>query len=223
MEMSAGDISIVIGAATKLLWALIALYVVWKVRDALAAAVARLTGVQAFGVKLAFSGGAAMDAAVDLAAKHPEWDVKVPPAARRSALKYAQEHRAAFEGAEILWVDDVPSNNRNEARMLRSFGAMITCAATTPEALRALGFGVAQARPFQLIISDISRSLPRENTKAGLEMLPELRAANFLQPVIFYVGRPDASAPEPAGAFGLTGRPDELLRLVADALMRVRG
>jgi hypothetical protein len=36
-----------------------------------------------------------------------------------------------FEGAEILWVDDRPSNNRNEARMLRSFGALITFAATT--------------------------------------------------------------------------------------------
>ena len=53
-------------------------------------------------------------------------------------------------------------------------------------------------------------------------MLPRLREAGFHQPIIFYVGRLDASAGVPAGAFGVTNRPDELLQLVLDALARAR-
>jgi hypothetical protein len=54
-------------------------------------------------------------------------------------------------------------------------------------------------------------------------MLPRLREAGFSQPVIFYVGRPEPGAGVPAGAFGLTNRPDQLLQLTIDALSRVRG
>ena len=54
-------------------------------------------------------------------------------------------------------------------------------------------------------------------------MLPRLRNAGFHQPVIFYIGRPEPGAGVPAGAFGVTNRPDQLLQLVVDALSRVRG
>ena len=107
--------------------------------------------------------------------------------------------------------------------MLRSFGALITFAATTDEALHALRTSTEQHQPFDLILSDISRDLPAPDPTAGLTMLPHLREAGFHQPVIFYVGRPEPGAGVPAGAFGLTNRPDQLLQLTIDALSRVRG
>jgi CheY-like chemotaxis protein len=211
----------IIGAITTLLWVLLAAYVIWLLRQPLAAAVGRLATFEAFGVKFALSGGAALDAAIELAQKNPDWPVEVPAADRKAALDRANANRSVFEGAEILWVDDRPSNNRNEARMLRSFGALITFAATTEEALRALRIGAEQHQPFDIILSDISRDLPGSDPTAGLTMLPQLRDAGFQQPVVFYVGRLNAGVP--AGAFGVTNRPDQLLQLVIDALSRVRG
>jgi CheY-like chemotaxis protein len=163
-----------------------------------------------------------MDAAIELAQKNRDWPVEVPGADRKAALDRANANRSFLEGAEILWVDDRPSNNRNETRMLRSFGALIAFAASTNEALRALQTGADQHQAFDIIISDISRDLPVVDPTAGLAMLPCVREAGFLQPVIYYVGRPDPAAGIPPGAFGLTNRPDQLLHLVIDALSRVR-
>ena len=221
--MITDGIAHIIGAIAGLLWALLAAYAVWLLRQPLTTAVGRLGGVEAFGVKFAISGGAALNAAVELAQKNPEWPVDVPAADREAALNRANAHRDLFEGAEILWVDDRPSNNRNEARMLRSFGALITFAATTDEALRALGTAAEQHQPFHLILSDISRDLPTPDPTAGLTMLPRLREATYQQPVIYYIGRPNPAAGVPPDTFGLTNRPDQLLQLTTDALSRVRG
>jgi CheY-like chemotaxis protein len=219
-----GDqIAHIIGAISNLLWVSLAAFVVWLLRQPLTAAVARLASFEAFGVKFALSGGAALDAAIELAQKNPAWPVEVPAADRKAALDRASANRSTFEGAEILWVDDRPSNNRNEARMLRSFGALVTFAATTEEAVHALQAAAEQHQPFDVILSDISRDLPAPDPTAGLTMLPLLRNIGFQQPVIYYVGRPNPDAGVPAGAFGVTNRPDQLLQLVVDALSRVRG
>jgi CheY-like chemotaxis protein len=219
----AEGIAHIVGAVAAVLWVLVAAYALWILREPLTAAAGRLAGVEAFGVKLSLSGGAALNAAIELAQKNPDWPVEVPFADREAALERANTHRALFEGAEILWVDDRPSNNRNEARMLRSFGALVTFAATTEEALRALDTAAEQHQPFDIILSDISRDLPAPDPTAGLAMLPRLREAGFQQPVIFYVGRPEPGAGVPPDAFGLTNRPDQLLQLIVDALSRVRG
>ena len=217
------EISHIIRAAAGALWVLLAAFVVWLLRQPLTALVSRLASFEAFGVKFALSGGSALDAAIELAEKNPAWPVEVPAADRKAAIDRANAHRSVFEGAEILWVDDRPSNNRNEARMLRSFGALITFAATTDEASRALQTAAEQHQPFDIILSDISRDLPTPDATAGLTMLPRLRNAGFHQPVIYYIGRPNPDAGVPAGAFGITNRPDQLLQLVVDALSRVRG
>jgi hypothetical protein len=64
---------------------------------------------------------------------------------------------------------------------------------------------------------------PPVHPEAGIEMLTELQAAGVTLPVIFYVGVLRLGAGTPAGAFGITYRPDVLLTLVGDALERVRG
>jgi CheY-like chemotaxis protein len=166
-EIVTGDeISHIIRAAAGLLWVLLAAFVVWLLRQPLTALVTRLASFEAFGVKFALSGGAALDAAIELAEKNPAWPVEVPAGDRKAAIDRANAHRSVFEGAEILWVDDRPSNNRNEARMLRSFGALITFAATTDEASRALQTSAEQHQPFDIIISDISRDLPQSDRRS---------------------------------------------------------
>src|SRR5689334_16703818 len=223
--MSVGEqIAKVIGALPGLLWSALAFYVIWRLRETLAGAVARLSGFEGWGMKFSLTGGEqALQAAFEIAAKHPDWPVNPSIEERNAALDAAKRHRKSLEGAEILWVDDCPSNNRNEARMLRSFGCLITFAATTDEAMRALKLGVEQAQPFHLILSDISRRLPTQDPTAGLSMLAEMRANSIAQPLIFYVGQPKPDATIPDGAFGITHRPDQLLKLVVDAMVRVRG
>ena len=221
--MTGDEIAHIIRATAGFLWVLLAAFVVWLLRQPLMAAVARLASFEAFGVKFALSGGAALDAAIELAQKNSAWPVEVPAADRKAALDRASANRSVFEGAEILWVDDRPSNNRNEARMLRSFGALVTFAATTEEAVHALQAAAEQHQPFDVILSDISRELPAPDLTAGLTMLPRLREAGFHLPLIYYIGRPDPSAGVPPGAFGVTNRPDQLLQLVIDALSRLRG
>ena len=114
--MTGDEVAHIIGAITALFWVLIAAFVFWLLRQPLTAAVSRLATFEAFGVKFALSGGAALDAAIELAQKHSDWPVEVPAVDRKAALDRANANRSVFEGAEILWVDDRPSNNRNEAR-----------------------------------------------------------------------------------------------------------
>ena len=201
-----------------------AFYIVWLLRTSITGVVNRLTGVEGWGVKFALSGGEqAMAAAFEIAAKNPKWVADAPEQDREKALEKAKARRKVYEGAEILWVDDRPSNNRNESRMLRSFGALITFACTTDEARDAIKAASSQVRPFQIVLSDISRDLPPPpNPRAGLDMLATFRAEEIDLPLIFYVGNPKPDAGIPEGAFGITHRPDLLLTLVGDALGRVR-
>ena len=213
----------VIGALPGLLWSALAFYVIWRLRESLTSTVARLSGFEGWGMKFSLTGGEqALQAAFEIAMKNPEWHADFSAEERNAALDAAKRHRKALEGAEILWVDDCPSNNRNEARMLRSFGCLITFAATTEEAMRALKQGQEQARPFHLILSDISRQLPTQDPISGLSMLARMQANGIMQPLIFYIGQPKPGATIPAGAFGLTHRPDQLLKLVVDAMVRLR-
>jgi CheY-like chemotaxis protein len=201
----------------------LAIYIVFLLRDAIAASIGRLANFEAFGVKFSMSGGQAMSAAIEMARKGADPNLEVAEADRQRALGRANRERALIEGAEILWVDDRPSNDRNEARMLRSFGALITFACTTDEALSALQNAAEQQQPFHLILSDISRDLPAPDPTAGISMLARLRAENIFLPVIFYIARPKPGAPAPAGSLGVTNRPDQLLHLVLDGLARTRG
>jgi hypothetical protein len=52
-------------------------------------------------------------------------------------------------------------------------------------------------------------------------MLATFRSEGIVLPVILYVGNPKPGAAVPAGAFGITNRPDVLLRMVGEALTRM--
>jgi hypothetical protein len=55
----------------------------------------------------------------------------------------------------------------------------------------------------------------------GPDMLATFRSEVIVLPVILYVGNPKPGAAVPAGAFGITNRPDVLLAMVGEALTRM--
>ena len=211
--MSWTEIAEALGGVASVAWAGLAIYVVFLLRKSLVGAFDRLTGVEAWGVKFALTGGKeGMDDAIAMAEKNKRWPVEGSDEDRQRALDRAAKRRGVYEGAEILWVDDRPSNNRNESRMLRSFGALITFACTTDEALGAIRDANTESRPFDIVLSDISRDIPALNERAGIEMLATFRSEGIVLPVILYVGNPKP---------GITNRPDVLLTMVGEALTRM--
>jgi CheY-like chemotaxis protein len=211
------ELAKILTAAAAVAWPAVLLYVIFLLRESLPDAVRRLSGFEVVGVKLAMSDSKqAMLNAFELAEKNRKWSAQATEAEKERALNKAKSRLKVYDGAEILWIDDLPSNNRNESRMLRNFGAHITFACSTEEALAAIKTGYDECKPFDLVISDIAR--PPEPA-AGLETLKTFRQRGILLPFVFYIGQtPEDPAPE--GAFGVINRPDLLLTTVGDALAR---
>jgi len=119
--------------------------------------------------------------------------------------------------AIVLWVDDDPGFNVHERQALEAVGVEFDLAKTTEEAL-----GLAAGRRYDAIITDMGR--PRDN-RAGYTLLQKLREAGDRTPVVVYSGSPKPEHRAEAlekGAFGATSRPDELFRLVLDAISASR-
>ncbi len=114
-------------------------------------------------------------------------------------------------GRRILWVDDVPANNRAEIQALRGLGLAVDVATTNAEAL-----SYAEANTYDLILSDIERSAP-EPTNAGLALPAALRQAHVLAPVAFYVG--NADHPTTQDGEPVFDTPTQLLAWVRDRLV----
>jgi CheY-like chemotaxis protein len=116
------------------------------------------------------------------------------------------------DGARLLWIDDLPDNNRIEIKLLESAGARVDIQVTSAGAQSA----ISQVT-YDVILSDVDRE--GDNT-AGLKFAAELAQTRNSPPVIFYTGV--AQKPVPPFAFGITDRPDELVHLILDLLARAR-
>jgi CheY-like chemotaxis protein len=129
--------------------------------------------------------------------------------------------QGVLKGSRVLWIDDQPSLTAAEQRTLESLGVEVTRAIDTIRALELVGPVRAGRRgaPFDAILSDIARP---DSRTAGVDALPLLRQLAPETPVIFYVGRSEPRAYAPAGAFGITSDPEELLHLLLDVLERKR-
>jgi CheY-like chemotaxis protein len=156
------------------------------------------------GVKVA--GDFQVDAEV---AEDVEQVVALSPALRRARMV-----ASVLRGAQILWVDDKPDNNLYERMMLKSMGASIELVTSTEAAMLVLA-----SEAYDVVISDMTRGNVHD---AGLELLEKLRQRGVHTRLIFYVWDYDEGRGVPAGAFGMTNLPDELLHLILDALERVR-
>ena len=130
-----------------------------------------------------------------------------------SVLRRALVVQPALKDARILWVDDDPAGSILEQNALNALGVRITTVETTQSALAYL-----RRETYDLILSDVDRE---GSASHGLDMLPAMRERAPGVPVIFYIlNLTDRGVP--AGAFGITNRPDELLHLCMDALERRR-
>ena len=139
--------------------------------------------------------------------------INVPRKATREVADQLRVARGRIAAARILWIDDNPENNLIELRILKALGATVDLAGSDKEALKRLRGAV-----YDLVLSDVGRG-GREC--AGFEFFPDLEKTILKPPVIFYTW--GMSEGKPAGAFGMTSRPDELMQMIADALLQGSG
>jgi CheY-like chemotaxis protein len=122
-------------------------------------------------------------------------------------VKRLERSADVLKGAHILWVDDDPDGNLNEAQILRSLGAWIEFATTSKR-----GRELLKKAKFDVVISDIDRE---DREDEGVRFVQQIRGQ---PPTILYVTKLDRERGTPAHAFAITNRPDQLLHYVLDAL-----
>ena len=171
----------------------------------------RVSRVRLLGVEVSFA-----KKELDRASSRPQLaKAGISKGDRNRALERAREAASLLQGAEVLWVDDHPSWNRSERRMLQAFGVMVDTVTNTRDALAML-----EQHHYDVIISDIERDGDHD---AGLAFAREIAYPSPLaKPIIFYVGVLDRDAGTPPYAFAITNRPDHLLHYVVDVLARWR-
>ena len=197
-----------------LIWAGLAAFLVIRfhrpIRDDV---LPRLTGVKVMGVQLDLRSDEVQKAVESV----PRKDVRYPPAAGAAIVSRAERSTPVLRDAGVLWIDDNPQNNLTDRRLLHRLGVFVETVISTEDALAALSRTSSTGEGFDVIVSDLARPA---DPVTGEAMVERLRLAGFGNPVIYYIGHADPTRPNPAGAFGLTDRPDELLHLVMDALER---
>jgi CheY-like chemotaxis protein len=135
----------------------------------------------------------------------------ISPSNEATALRSAATVRRG--GRNVLWVDDIPSNNFYERRTLEGAGIAVTLSTSTDDAL-----GKLVRHHFDAIISDMGR--PPDNL-AGYTLLEEVRKLGKNVPFVLYTSSRDPKQVADAkqrGAFGQTNAPDELFTLIRAAL-----
>lgn len=156
------------------------------------------------------NGGEEGGTAVAPPVQPPEPAAAAPPAAHPAPSEPQAAPRPRLRN--ILWVDDVPSNNAFEIDALQRKGVHITSAVSSQEAWRALdGNG-----KFDVIITDMGREA--EGRDAGLTLIRDLKAHEVTTPVIVYASaaavartRDDALQ---LGAYASTASATELMSLL---------
>lgn len=143
-------------------------------------------------------------------------DKQIPAIALDSLERRLARDHEVVRGARILWVDDIPANNRIERGFLRSLGVFVQTAVSSTEATQAL-----DRDDFDVVLTDMDR--PPEGADAGAQLAKSIAGRTAPLPVIGYTGNVDAARDTPAHFFGLTDRPDALIHLVIDALERRSG
>jgi len=114
----------------------------------------------------------------------------------------------------VLWVDDLPSNNRHEQKTLHALGMFVDLSTSTDDALAKVGAHGG----YDVIISDMGRP---PDAQAGYTLLAELRRIGVRTPLVIYATSRDPQHFDESvrrGAAGCTNRPDELIELVTNAL-----
>jgi CheY-like chemotaxis protein len=118
----------------------------------------------------------------------------------------------------LLWVDDMPSNNRYERSAIESMGMIVDLSTSTEDAQQKL----RRRGEYDAVISDMARP---EGSQAGYELLRWMRGRGDRTPFVIY-----SSSDSPAhfdeairrGAVGSTARPEELIDMILQSLRDAR-
>jgi len=113
---------------------------------------------------------------------------------------------------QAIWIDDFPSNNIYESKILNSIGLEIDYARSSEE-----GYRMIEEKDYAIILSDIGRD---GYSDEGLRFHKRLLDENIDIPLIFYVGFVDRSKGVPPYAFGIADLPNQLIHLVMDIMER---
>jgi CheY-like chemotaxis protein len=118
----------------------------------------------------------------------------------------------------LLWVDDMPSNNRLERSAMENMGMIVELSTSTKDAQARL----RRRHGYDLVISDMARP---EDPRAGYDLLRWMRDRGDDAPFVVY-----GSSNSPAhfdeavsrGAVGSTARPQELVDMILRSLRDAR-
>lgn len=124
-------------------------------------------------------------------------------------IAYVKEKEISMKA---LWIDESPSSNLYERRVLSSIGLKIDAAKSSEEARQLLAQG-----GYEIMISDISRNGKQDE---GLRFHKVLVDEGIDLPVIFYAGQVERKRGVPPFAFGITDMPNDLIHLVLDVIER---
>lgn len=185
----------------SLLWPLIALGVILLFRKQLQAKIPGLTSFKAASIEATF--------AIELQDLTPA-GTSATDSDRRDVIGRAVRAKGYCKGKQILWVDDNPGNNRALAQFfVKLLNIRIDYVLSTAEAidtLRHLG-------GYDMVITDMVRGT---NFNAGIDLIRTMKMENLSVPTVIYGSKDSATEGVPAGAFGLTNRPDLLLHYLID-------
>lgn len=197
----------VVKVVPSVLWVVFAMLIVLLFRTAILERLPALRSLELpGGVKAEF------DAAITQAAINTGTTI---PASERTRLERRVARNAdLLRGSRMLWLDDDLASTATERSALTALGVMVDTVTSEAEARQRLS-----CQRYDVILSDIARG---DRGSAGLEFLSAIQQLAPDAPVIFYIRNVRPNLGTPAGAFGLTSRPDVLIDLLLDALERRR-
>jgi CheY-like chemotaxis protein len=136
---------------------------------------------------------------------------------RHDVIGRAVRAKRYCAGKRILWVDDNPGNNRAFGQfVIKLLNVRIDYALSTMEAMDTL----RHHGDHSMVITDMARGA---DFNAGIDLIKAMKDENLSVPTVIYGSKDSATEGVPPGAFGLTNRPDLLLRYLIDICERDSG
>ncbi|MGA3565414.1 response regulator [Melissospora conviva] len=138
----------------------------------------------------------------------------VSPRQSRAVVSRLDHAAEALEGGRLLWVDDLPGNNRPIVELLQRGGLSVDLALNTAEGLTLL-----QRHHYDVVITDLRRG---DDPQAGMRLIEEMSQLEIGAPILVFTGSFDPMRGVHPEIFGYTTDVDELVHYVIDVMERVR-
>jgi CheY-like chemotaxis protein len=199
-----------------LLWVAFALIVYFTLRRPfLESILPRMSGISGLGIEITLdNAGMLLNKAAEMTGEGVGAGDVAGQSRRRAVLKRLDHAVEYLKGGRILWVDDLPANNRYLVELFKELGMKVTQVESTGDALRSL-----TDESYDLVISDIHRGT---DGQAGIKMLDVFRENDVTIPVIIHAASFDPRLGVDPMIFGGTNRVSEVVNYVIDVMERAR-